>query len=198
MVLHDARRDVHHPTLAARVLRYLFTALVFVVAVMSPSQAHAQVPSPDGALAQHANACTPGSRAACTCPDGRRGSRTCQWPGVSFSVCVCGAANLPSLPKLPSLSGRKRKKVKRRISGIGLLIAGSIVGFVGAGNLFLGIERVVHDEDHPLFIFMIVHGGVCGLVGVPMALVGTALFAQRGPRRRWGSFELEDWSTLRF
>jgi hypothetical protein len=140
------------------------------------------VPSPDGEL--HANACAPGTREPCTCPDGARGSRTCEWPGVSLSVCVCGYGQLPTLPSLPSLGGRGRARGhahRRPMSGLGLLIAGSIVGAIGAGNLILGIERVVHDDENKgLFVFMIVHGGVCGAIGIPLAVVGSAYFGSRG------------------
>jgi hypothetical protein len=99
---------------------------------------------------------------------------------LSLSLCVCGYGQLPDLPSLPSFQGRARGRASKRISGLGLLIAGSIVGAVGAGNLILGIERVVHDDDSALFVFMIVHGGVCGAIGLPLAIVGSAFFGSRG------------------
>jgi hypothetical protein len=158
--------------------------LLFALLTVS-SAARAEPPpmSFDPTLMAAPPVCAPGTRVACTCPNGARGSQECQWPGLRFSVCACASVvvALPPIPVLPdvSLHAPRPRPPEKRSSGLGMLIGGSITLGIGTANLIWGIERVRTKSNDALGIVMISTGGVAMAVGLPLTIVGIVYYATR-------------------
>lgn len=141
-----------------------------------------------GALYASRKVCAPGAQVACSCASGGRGTSTCDPTGVRFSLCACASVtvNVPqvAVPQVvvPNVEIRRRKRgPTKRYSGLGMLIAGSIVTSVGVPNLWWGVRRVREsaETDAP-GILSIVHGGLCIATGLPLMIVGAVLLGTRG------------------
>jgi hypothetical protein len=172
-------------------------ALVASVAATSIARADPTEPTPwsvdpsigvKGSLYASRRVCAPGSQVTCSCANGGRGSQTCDPAGLSFSLCACAAVKV-TVPQVvvpqvvvPRIDFRRpRHRPSRRYSGLGMLIAGSVILTVGAPNLIWGIDRVREstNADAP-GILSIVHGGLCITTGLPLLIVGSVLLATRG------------------
>lgn len=180
--------------------RFMLGLVVLAALALGPLPARADPPPPADrssfaeafapSLLASPMACAPGTQVSCSCPNGARGSQTCEATGARFSLCACASVSVSvpvprvsvAVPDVPSFNvnvPRPRPRPHRRSSGQGMLIAGSIVTGVGVGSLIWGIERLKKTGNDVPGILLTVHGGVCTAVGLPLLIVGIAFVATR-------------------
>ncbi len=123
----------------------------------------------------------------CQCSSGAWGTQTCDKTGL-FTLCACGAANLDlgsgwKVPNIHLDRPKQPKKVRKRPSGVGLLIGGLITLGLGATSLGIGVTLIREDEVVPLGVVLTATGGTAMVVGLPLSAVGLYYVTTKGDSR---------------